>query len=104
MEKDEHVVFSLVYDKLGLKGQVFCKILYNVMMIALISLAFLPSVDSLLSKKMVTGVLKMPYKIVFAPFLYMFLDIVVRSVIDIVKTVRLGKAPQQTEDKEGLSL
>lgn len=100
MEKDEHVVFSLVYDKLGLKGQVACKVLYNLMMIVLIGIAFVPSVNSLMSKKMITGVLKLPYKLVFAPLLYMFADVVIRSVIDIVKTVKLLKAPKPTENIE----
>ena len=101
MERDEHVVFSLVYDKLGIKGQVACKVLYNLLIIALISIAFMPCVHSLLAKKMMTGVLKMPYKIVFAPLLYMFADVVVRSIIDIVKSIKLLKAAKPAEKEEG---
>ena len=100
MEKDEHVVFSLLYDKLGLKGQVACKVLYNVMMVALISLAFIPCVNSLLSKKMITGVLKLPYKIIFAPLLYMFADVIIRSIIDIVNSIKSLKLPKKTESEE----
>lgn len=88
MEADDHVVFGLVYDHLNPKMQNGSKILYNVILISLIVIAFVPCVDSLLSKKMVTGVLKIPYTIVFAPLIYMFAEIIIRSVIDVFHCVR----------------
>lgn len=84
METDEHVVFGLVYDALGYSMQFLFKLLYNVFLFALIVVCFVPCVQSLLEKQMVTGVLKLPYTIVFAPFIYMLAEIAVRSVINIL--------------------
>lgn len=88
LEADEHVVFGLVYDTLGDKGKTICKIVYNLLLIVLIGLAFVPCVHSMLSKKMVTGVLKLPYTVVFAPFIYMFAEVFIRCVIDMVHNCR----------------
>lgn len=88
MEADEHVVFGLVYDNLSNKGQVILKVIYNIALILLLGIALLPCIDSLLSKKMVTGVLKLPYTIVFSPMIYMFVEIIIRSILDIVKTIK----------------
>ncbi len=87
IEKDEHVVFGLVYDKVSPKGKLFFLVGYNALLVVLLALAFYPSLRSLLSKRMVTGVLKLPYKVVFAPFMYMFADILIRSLINIKKAV-----------------
>ncbi len=88
MEADEHVVFGLVYDSLGKKAKVAFKIIYNTALVVLLGIAFLPCVDSLLSKKMVTGVLKLPYSVVFAPMIYMFAEIMIRCIIDIYKSIK----------------
>jgi TRAP-type transport system small permease protein len=85
METDEHVVFGLVYDKRTPAGKFVFLLIYNITLIALLVISFIPCVQSLLSKRMVTGVLKFPYKIIFAPFIYMMIDIIVRSFINIRK-------------------
>ena len=69
MEYDEHVVFSLVYDKRSPKGKMLYLVIYNAMLVFLLTITFIPSLQSLLSKRIVTGVLKLPYKVVFAPFI-----------------------------------
>lgn len=100
MEADDHVVFGLVYDHLGKKGQVACKIIYNIMLIVLLGVTLIPSIQSLMSKKMMTGVLKLPFKVVFAPMIYMFAEIIVRSIIDIIRSIKGLKEPVQSENIE----
>ena len=104
MEADEHVVFGLVYDSAGPKTKIAMKILYNVILVALLCLVFFPSVRSLLSKKMVTGVLKLPFTIVFSPMIYMFAEIIIRSVLEIRKNILhlldiRRNGPSGTEEK-----
>jgi TRAP-type C4-dicarboxylate transport system permease small subunit len=100
MEADEHVVFGLVYDNLGKKGQVVCKVIYNLALILLLGAAFYPCIQSLLSKKMVTGVLKLPYTIVFAPMIYMFAEIIIRCVKDIINSIKGLKDTEKIEKVE----
>ena len=53
--------------------------------------------------KQVTGILKMPYKYIFAPYLWMLAEIVVRSfgvMAAAVKEYKASKNPQLTEGKE----
>lgn len=103
VKRDEHVVFSLIYDKLSPKGKMISKLLYNVILIVLICCAFIPCCKSIFAMKQVTGILKMPYKIVFAPFLWMLAEIVVRSIIvmkEAVKEYKASKNPQLAEGKE----
>ncbi|MFV0467213.1 MAG: TRAP transporter small permease [Lachnospiraceae bacterium] len=85
MEKDEHVVFGLVYDACAPLGQYILKTIYNIFLVILILICFIPSYQSLVGKQMVTGVLKMPYSIVFAPFIYMLADVVVHSLLNVKK-------------------
>ena len=83
MENDEHVVFSLVYDKLDEKGRRFCLIFYNALLVVLLLIAFIPCIQAMNKSTMTTGVLKLPYKIVFSPFFYMLVQIIVRSALRI---------------------
>ncbi len=83
MKRGEHVVFSLVYDKVGEKMQRIFLIAADALLILLLGMAFIPSIHSLLGKRMMTGVLKMPYTIVFAPCIYMFAEIIIRSCYDL---------------------
>lgn len=91
IKRGEHVVFSLVYDKVSPKMQVVFLILTDILLIVLIGIAFIPSIHSLLGKRMVTGVLKMPYTVVFSPCIYMFAEIIIRSCIDLSKQINAFK-------------
>jgi len=97
IKRDEHVCFSLLYDKLSPKGKMISKLLYNVILIALICCAFTPCVKSIMNMKQVTGILKMPYKIVFAPFLWMLVEVVVRSIICMADSVKEYKASKNVQ-------
>lgn len=87
MIRDEHVVFGLVYDNMGPRFKLVFKITSNILLIILITIVFIPSVNSLISKKMVTGVLNLPFTVVFAPLIFMFAEIIIRSVIDLKKNL-----------------
>ena len=76
MEADEHVVFGLVYDAVKPRTQFIFKVVYNTFLLILLVTCFVPCFQS-------TGVLKLPYTVVFAPFMYMLAEIIVRTCINI---------------------
>ena len=80
LKRDEHVVFSLLYDKLPPIGQLICKLVYNAVLVVLIAIIFTPCLNSLMASTMKTGILKMPYKVVFAPFLWMLFECAFRCM------------------------
>ncbi len=88
LQKKEHVVFSLLYDHVSPRKQLIFDILSNTLIILLIGIAFVPSVNSLLKKKMITGVLKIPFTVAFAPLIYMFANVIIRSIIELRVQVR----------------
>ena len=83
MEADEHVVFGLVYDAVKPRTQFIFKVVYNTFLLILLVICFVPCFQSMVGKKMVTGVLKLTYTVVFAPFMYMLAEIIVRTCINI---------------------
>lgn len=80
LKRDEHVVFSLLYDKLSPLGQLICKVVYSAALIVLMAIIFVPCFNSLMASTMKTGILKMPYKFVFAPFLWMIFECAFRCL------------------------
>lgn len=100
METDEHVVFGLVYDMLGILGQFIFKLIYNLFLLFLLLVCFLPCVESLIGKQMMTGVLKLPYYIVFAPFIYMLGEIIVRTVINVLNSYQEYKGRKVMEGEK----
>ena len=77
---DEHVVFSLVYDKLPNVGKLISKLLCYAAMIVLLGVTIVPSYNAIMKMTNVTGVLKMPYKVVFFPYMWLLVESIVRSV------------------------
>lgn len=84
MKRDEHVVFGLVFDNLDGKGKFSFTMIYNVLLLFLLLVSTLPCLKALSTRRMVTGVLKLPFKIVFAPFILMYVDMMVRTVQNII--------------------
>ena len=80
LKRDEHVVFSLLYDKLPPLGKLISKLVYNAALIILIAIVFTPCFKSLMASTMKTGILKMPYKVVFAPFMWMLFECAFRCL------------------------
>lgn len=98
--REEHVCFSLLYDKLNPLGRMISKLLYNALLIALICVAFVPSAKSILNMKQITGILKMPYKYIFLPFLWMLVECAVRSFVYAVDSVKEYIAIKKGEIEE----
>lgn len=92
IELDEHVVFGLVYDTLKPFGKLVCKLLYNAILMILLAILFIPALKMALKSTMMTGVLKMPYKIIFAPFFLMLIEIIIRSGLNLKKAVQEYRA------------
>ena len=88
MENDEHVVFSLVYDEMPPFIQMVMKLVYNAVLVVFMIICFKPGFTALLNSTQITGVLKLPYTVVFAPFFWMMLNIIVYSIINIYKAVQ----------------
>lgn len=87
MESDEHVVFSLVYDVVPPVVQMLMKVVYNVILVIFMVICFQPCLKALMGSSQITGVLKIPYKVAFAPFFWMMLNIAVYSIINIKKAI-----------------
>ncbi|MBQ7565258.1 MAG: TRAP transporter small permease subunit [Lachnospiraceae bacterium] len=105
IENDQHVVFSLVYDKVSPKTKKIFLILYNVLLVVLLLIAFIPCIQAMLKSTMTTGVLKLPYKLVFAPFFFMIIETIVLSALNIKKAVAMDLSelatPQNSETTGG---
>ncbi|MCD7745185.1 MAG: TRAP transporter small permease subunit [Lachnospiraceae bacterium] len=101
MEDDSHVVFSLVYDMLSPLWQFICKVVYNAFLMILLIIVFVPCCKALQNSSMVTSVLKIPYSVAFAPFIYMLAEIIVRSGINICKAYKEFKAGPVEKAEEG---
>ena len=99
MQNDEHVVFGLVYDHVGPKTKIVFEILSSLILGVLLIAVFIPSIHSLMAKRMVTGVLKLPYTIVFAPLIYMFAEMLIRSLLECRK--HLKRIHKEIINKEG---
>lgn len=85
MKRDEHVVFGLVFDVLQPKGKFAFSLFYNILLLFLLFVSTIPCLRALMTRTMVTGVLKMPYKVVFCPFMLMYVDMMYRTVMNILK-------------------
>ena len=85
MKRDEHVVFGLVFDVLQPKGKFAFYLFYNILLLFLLFVSTIPCLRALMTRTMVTGVLKMPYKVVFCPFMLMYVDMMYRTVMNILK-------------------
>lgn len=77
---EDHVVFSLVYDRCSPKVQMIMKVFYNIVLAILMVWALKPCIVAMGRSNMITGVLKIPYKVAFAPFLFMLVDSAVRAL------------------------
>lgn len=77
----DHVVFSLVYDRCSPKIQMIMKVFYHIVLAALLLWALPACITAMGRSNMITGVLKIPYKVAFSPFLFMLVDNAVRSLL-----------------------
>ena len=81
LSHNDHVVFSLIYDRCSPKIQMIMKVFYSILMAGLMLWALPACIAAMGRSNMITGVLKIPYKVAFAPFLYMLVDNSVRALV-----------------------
>lgn len=93
MKKEEHVVFSLFYDGRSEKTKKILRIIGNALMAVSMLVVFVPSIKGILYKYAKTGVLQIPVKYAFLPFILLIVDIFGRSVYNIYKEL----APTQAD-------
>lgn len=78
----DHVVFSLIYDRCSPKVKMIMEVFYNIVLAVLLLVALRPCIVAMGRSTQITGVLKIPYKVAFAPFQFMLVDSAVRALID----------------------
>lgn len=93
---DRHVVFPLVYNKVSKKMKVIFRIIGNAIVIVLAAMMIGPSWESIsfIARKK-TSILKIPFNIIYMPFLFFMVLSLVYYFIRLIKDVLifLGKIP-----------
>jgi len=88
----EHVSFTMIYNKMGVRGKALTEIISDIILITAFAIMFLPViefVDFMNIKK--TAVMKVPISVLYAPFVYFIISSAVyiaRDTIAAVKTFR----------------
>ena len=103
LSHNDHVVFSLIYDKCSPKVQMIMKVFYSIVMAVLMLWVLKPCYAAMMRSNMITGVLKIPYKIAFAPFLFMLVDGAIRSLAYAWKSVQEYKEQKNNPANEEVS-
>jgi TRAP-type C4-dicarboxylate transport system permease small subunit len=87
---NSHVMFTMVYDYVSHKTQLWMRIIGNLLLVISFSIAFMPSVRYVLFmgyKK--SNVLKIPMDLAFSPFIIFLAFLIVRYAIDVYHDIRL---------------
>lgn len=79
-KKKELVAFSLVYEKFNEKIKKVCRIVSNILIVGLVIIIIVPGVKGILGLSSITGVLRIPLKYAFLPFIFMAVDMVIRAL------------------------
>lgn len=92
-----HVTFTLLYDKLGIRGKAVTTILGNILITFTFLITFLPSVNyiiGLMERQQVTTLLKWPKTIVFFPYVIFLVLILGYAVMEIYECVMVLKGSE----------
>lgn len=87
-----HVTFTLLYDKLGVKGKAILAMLGNILIAFACVVSFMPSLHYILGlaeRQQVTTLLKWPKTIVFFPYVVFLLFIGAYAVVEIYEDVQV---------------
>ena len=85
----EHVAFSMIYDKMSVRGRALTEIISNIAIIIGFIILFMPAlsfIDFMKIKK--TAVMKVPISVLYAPFIYFIVSSTVYVVRDTYKAFR----------------
>lgn len=97
-----HVTFTLVYDKLGIKGKAWCAFLGNVLMIVAFAVMFVPSINFIMQMKIQqTSKLHIGLNLVYLPFIPFMIIIMIYILEDMWTElcVITGRGGQAAIDK-----
>ncbi len=89
---NEHVSFTLVYDKMSISGKALTEIISNSILIIAFAIMFFPVlefIDFMKIKK--TAVMKIPISVLYAPFIFFIISstsYLIRDTITAVKTLQ----------------
>ncbi|MGM8212295.1 TRAP transporter small permease [Virgibacillus sp. W0430] len=96
---EDHVAFTFIYDMVSEKIQLLFRVIGNVMIICLVSIAMYPTYDFIqFSKISKTTTFSIPMNIVYFPFILLFIMLILYSVIDIVIDIKKFKQQRSTEN------
>ena len=87
---DEHIRFSLIYDKAKPKGQLVIRIIGNILLVSSFSIALYPSykyVNFMGFKK--SNVLLIPMNLAYFPFIIMMVILIGRFTVQLVKDLKI---------------
>lgn len=80
-----HVTFTLIYDKLPVKGKAVCAFLGNLLMAIAFAVMFMPACKMIGQMKIqVTSVLKIGLNIVYSPFIVFMIIILIYIISDMI--------------------
>lgn len=88
---EKHVMFPIVYDKLSEKAKLVFRFVGNIFILVIFIILIPYTVDSLsfiAIKK--TSIMKIPFSIVFLPFLFFIVLTVIHYIVSIIKDIKLG--------------
>jgi len=104
---EDHVVFDLLYTRVGPKGQNILRMLSYVIVIALFLIALPGSIRYLVKLRAVTSIMRLPLRFIFLPFPILLISSISRSAYRLVLDFKAfrNKTYAQTyniEDKDVL--
>lgn len=97
-----HVTFTLVYDKLSVKGKAICAFLGNLIIAIAFGISIIPSIKFIDFMKMqVTSVFKIGLNIVYAPYILFLIIMFIYIIMDLYNEfmVFTGMGGQKAIDK-----
>lgn len=91
--KKDHIQFTIVYDLISNKKQLYARLISNSIVIIFLGLILYPVTQQLIFMNRVsTSMLKIPYSIVFFPMLISFILIMIHSFTDLLDDIRKLKS------------
>lgn len=86
--KDDHIIFTMLYDILGKNGQLIFRIVGDLFIVVIMSILFPKAVEAvsfLAIKK--SPLLKIPFSIIYSPFIVFNFFTIVHHLIELFKSI-----------------
>jgi TRAP-type C4-dicarboxylate transport system permease small subunit len=100
--KNSHVTFTLVYDRLSLKGKALCSFLGNLIIFTAFAVSLVPSIKYIdFIKIQETSVLHVGMNFIYAPYILFLIFILAYILIDLYEDFMVfsGLGGKKAEDK-----